>query len=566
MITWQGIINAANINGSAPSVIGETAFQMYGPGGGFETATINDDWFGGNLATTVVDVSLSSFILASERLVEADPTDTDAVNSFFQTFGADGTVLISNGNTTSSFQAFTVSFLDDVRDEGDAGLTQFFSGGDTDWSRITTNLQSYSLFTETVLGLVTTTSVREESFRTTTSAGELVTTTFSERDVTFTTVSDDDFEFATWRASAYETTYFTGQTTAVFYSAFANEVPLTLNSGSVAETTVSLIEPLVFSELQGIDPTNNLQADAIIVSAGASYEATKTNTTQGSIVEFGESGPSVTGGGSKFSSETISAATLQPAAASFSYYALATVTEQYATTSHVALADVSNNATFSSTQTYETAEEDTYATLREVSPLLDESLTITGSFIVAKQRPFTTFATNSAATVANFIGVGVRAASGQSAGASIESEGQANKFSQHASSIFLAASKSTQDSNGSSTWFANSYTFKNTTGGETQSVFGAAGQSVNQWMPASAEVGEATILGGNLPANAVVLPGIYATHEGSQSSTVSISEPIETSWTAGQSTTAYRRMSFATFLGDSAVLATSRNPVTIIDD
>jgi hypothetical protein len=559
MITWQQVIDKTAISGTAPALQGTLAEDVIAPDGVSTEISYTLDWFGGQMVRSASASGLNVGFSYSES---SNSSTTSIVTGI--------TALTTNGQISTTYGLLTSSALEGGGEEETGAETIVETTQNSDWSRNTTQLTSYSFFTETTNGTTTRTSQSQETFRTTTevvlSESSSISTTWSQRPVTYITLSFlTNFERPTWRGSAYETTFFTGQTTALAYSSFYNEIPIKLVSGNVS-TVASTVQPLSFYSLSGVGSALS-QAQATIVSEGAAYNATTTQTTAGSVVSLNQSNPRITAGGTKIGTRTIFASTLQLQSSQFSHNALTTVTNSYATTSHFNIGSDSCQISFGSTHSQVTQAQNTYATEDVLELSGYEGLgTATNSFSLTELSQFQTLHTNSAVTAAQEIGIGLRAVSSGSAGASIQLAGRNNLFQQHQSSVFLAASKISADSNGASTWFADSYTVRDSNGGTTAGTYGAEGASVVQWMIANAAVGAATVLGGALKGNAVILPGIYATYAGNTSATTNITSAQEISWNSNANTTGYRRESYTTSGGGQAILETSRHPVTIVLD
>jgi hypothetical protein len=560
MITWEQVVDASDIQGPTPTEEGiyEADFRVgrNGGGGGFGTQTYSNNWFEGIYKNTA--------ILDDDY----EPFEISAVGDIFEggltvtyVFGASH--YVDQGSSTSSWKALT-----GTQGEGespDLNPAGFFVSTDEndDWSSQTITLRTYELFTQSnLLGTTTTLSQKAITFLTTVPSADEATTIVSADNVNFTnTVQVNDSTKATWRSISYETTYFTGETTAgFFYSSFSHDIPL-VKSNDTLTTQESASGKFSFISYEGFvgEPS---QSVASVLAETSGYMATATTLDQGSIVLTFVDGPRVTGGGFKIVETQRQESSIEEKEQNFTYYRTTTTEEVLESTKQMAYAGAAHNVRYALTFTFDTENGLTFESTNTFVETTGSG-TSSGFYGIDVLDRFAT-SRSAQASVAHSITVGVRAFSNEQAGLSIEAEGQGNNYLRNTSSGVLAATRTAIGS----TWSANSYTFL-VDGQQETGTFKNVGEGPTQWVTAAgATLNLATIVGGHLAGNAVINAGQYISFADNSGDSTVLQEPLAVQWESDAPTTAWRQEGVATLSRnfDAPVNVTSRHPVTVVID
>jgi hypothetical protein len=571
MITWEQPVNASAIAGTP---IGRSA--SYAAGGIVNNEQVSlavsfeeeYDWFNG-LITGKTERSDDRFpiagLLTSFGDVWGENGEFTSQTITFQDGPASET--ISNGSRTLAAPGIVGEF--DGEDGGatneEFSLVDFTATfEDTDWSRATVTLNSYELTTLTGLtGLTTTEVVSLQTWPTTSLSGDEIFTVSSEFEVSATMETvETTFTKATWQPSEYSTTFGTGQTVAVFYSSFSHEIPATFSNSLSTQTSV--VEPLSFVALSGYSDTQD--GVSATQSTFTVSNVSKTASTAGASVADSTNPRTVTAFNAISTSQGGVLYTITQTTVYNGLFETAPTPARIVSTTEVEFAGGGLALTQFQTETVGDFAEGYSETF------LDGPLSITQAGL-QNITPTNLFGTERIATISALqqITVGVRADSNGEAGGAIEDVGRGQQFYLHSSSVVFPATASTVRDSTSFTFSGNSYTAKDTGGGETQSVFGVVGDSVSQYVSlgvSQSNAASATVLGGPIPGEAVIANGRYATFCGEDSGFSSPQFALKINWTASAETTAWLPAFRAETVGaNTGVVAISRHSFTqIVDD
>ena len=552
MITWEQVVPAASISGEPVG---------YSSGLTDAAASYTDgttkDWFNGEIASAFTR-SVTDFGVLFE---DFDEISIDENGTTF-TFRYDTQGIYSNGEGTTSGVSF--DFTAEVGSGNFGGYTDV-GEPNTDWSRQSVDLASYE---ETVLvnqtGITTTATAAVETVRTTQLVDERVETIASEVPISRTTTTQvSTFSINSWTRNTYATVFVTGETTAKFFSAFSNEVPAVFDNGIV--TTASIIEPLSFVEVGGFATTQDVSVTS--VELGDFGSSAWTTQTAGTSVQ-NSINPQTTVGGQRAATATRFIIVQQTAEEEVeSQFATVEVSAKIGTTLQMPFGDSTVAVQYvSTTEINQTAQG--YLTGETLGDL---TRTQSGEGAIANTNFFTT------SRQAEIIGatqatVGVRAKSNGAVGGGIQSIAIGVPFYLHTTSVVLPASTVFTRSDTTFTFSGDSYTARDTSGGTTQSEFDVTGDSQTQFMllaPVFSAATRATVLGGRIRGNAIVVNGHYETFAGGSQGTSEVTEPLAVTWEANAATTAWLPSMSVETVGESAtaVLAISRHSFTeVIDD
>jgi len=553
MITWQEVVDASAISGSAIGYSnGATATNIEFSNTYGETS----DWFGGNIISSATTEQTEFFVLFENAYSQED-------NSY--TFVWPGSEKEENGVSGKTWITQGVTDNETEISVGDTALSARPNTINTNWSRVTTNLATWQETTlQNQTGRATATTGVTLSQPTTQSVGGSVGTTLTGVPTTRTTTSlVTNSTLKTWEPTAYSTVYLTGQTTAKFYGDFLNEVPAVWISG--VETTTKTMEPLSFVEIGGYAAAQNFTVQNI---TGANESHATTTTTQGAIVTVSNlTDPKTTVGGTAATTISGSPFVVQNTQTILAEDKFATVatsatvssTKELSALQSTVAVSYPNTLTLSkTTEGYTTYSSDDGNTFSQ-----------SGSFFIATKNLFAT-ERRALAFAAIEATVGVRVKSTATAGGGVEEAGRGNAFYPHTTSVFLPASTVQMAATKTTTFSLDSYTVRDSSGNQTISQFAATGAAQSQYMTAAttqSSVARATVLGGPIHGEALIGNGNYKTFAGTSEGLTEVTEPFSTNWSASAATSAWLPAFRAETVGAlQAVVAISRHSFTQVLD
>jgi hypothetical protein len=554
MITWQQVVDQSVISG-------DPAVNSFGQAFPFDSFTFAEtsDWFGGEI------IKAESYLETEFEFILEDFDDIviDGDTAFY-TFVWKYRGLTSNGSATDVFYTLGATLDEAVGlSVGEVDFSTRDPAFNPNWSRSEVALQSWEeVILENLTGITSTVVQADESIRTTTvSAGQTTTTNTIQQVARTTTTLATDSTSRTWSATGYTAQFVTGQTTAKVYSEFLNEIPAVLQEGSIV-TAASTIEPLSFYEIDGRAARQDLTVQ-ILTSADEAHN--RTSTSEGAIVTAHlSSNPQTTIGGTKATITDNGSFRVQNTQQQNAADQFATILKQtrLSTTKEISFIGDTVAAPFVSTSNISVTSEG-YLTN-------NEGFTISGAAGLTAVNAFATTRPASVVAVAE-ITVGVRANSSETAGGGVEAAGQGNVFFAHTTSVLLPASTVRTDPTKTTTFSLNSYTERDSNGGETVDEYAATGVAQSQYMTIAttqSSVARATVLGGAIRGEAIIFNGKYSTFAGIEESTIDVSEPFATSWQASAATSAWiPALRVETVGASAAVVAISRHSFTeVLDD
>jgi hypothetical protein len=565
MITYEKVINAAEISGSFVGnsqsflVVEDWLVGLIDGFGRFSGESV-DDWFGGVVSFYVhnLDTPEGYIVLSREEGEQGDEFNafTDTVLNGPPSFTA------NNGSFTFAAPAEVQEYgtEDNAPTNAPNNFEYSVTGADSNWSRVSVGLQSWqSTVLSGLTGRSTTQVTTQEGVPTTTEVeSQTITTAVTQEVQRTTTTQITDSTAASWQPSAYNTVFFTGQTTALVYRSFSNALPVVWQGSLVSVTET--VRPQSFVSFGGHASFGEIEGESVSGLTFSGYDWTRTtagpaiiNSTFPRIELFGSKITTTTRGFARYSTR-----------GQVGIIAFTTKSQPFLNTATSGVVIGGENVTASFLQTTTVATDfGGYQSEDTVN-----GLTQSGSAEIQTTNGFS-FAQQPTGTVAKEVTVGVRALSGGQAGSAVAAEGAGNQFFRHTESIVLAATAQAVKSGSTFTFYRDSYTARDTEGQTTQSTYGVEGAGETIWQTVGAINPPATIVGGPLKGNAVLPPAKYSTFAGDESGTVSYSAPTQFVWSAGDSTTAFLpALSVQTVVDNTAenVQSISRHLSVIIDD
>jgi hypothetical protein len=545
MITWQKVIDVSEVSGTPNNREGGVTesdvrglnnerSQTTEGSGVFNWFAGIDEGEGGSTSSTPNHPDVFDFEITRTNNFEGDfPYGAQFYTAVAYSY--------AEGQADYTYYGYDVSI-----DDGDYTLGGAIENNDveinTDWSRATVTLASYELTTlSNQTGIVTTEEATTTRITTTSNDESPVTVT---AEIPFTRTRStitNTFEVHTWTNTlTYETTFFTGQTTAQAFSEFVNFVPAVVseNAPLVLTTTLTAVTPLTFVEREGADRQVEPFTLTFLTPA-ETISATRTVPTLGNTVVG--TFPEVTTGGTKITSQTQQQQTTSVGNDDFGDQISKTLetTEVFNNlVTHVEFAGVSVSAQQTQSYTQKIIDPDAYfssSSYTEAGGVISYSESTIESAAL-KVTNYLTVQPLGQLSVAHSVEVAVRAVSDGEGGASYEQVAQGNNFFRNTMTGFIPATGAKTESDSSYSFSGNSYTVKIGTNPTSSSVFTVAGQPTSQWTLNAAPV---TMAGGPIAGNIFISHGLYETHADSSSGTTKVESVLAQSWEANAPTTAW---------------------------
>lgn len=564
MITWQEVVDKEQISGTP---IGYSAANIDSDG---QYAAETSDWFNGMIAWS--NSGQEGF--PPDDLGDYDSFTIIGDRTLYYFDWGDWSQSYNNGLSTAYY--YTSTRFDEVFEESDAGSgTTSSSTYDSNWSRISVNLPSHELTTlQNQSGRITITSESQEAFLTTSAfigtspATTISVTAYSYRPVTITTTASiSTSTIATWQVKTYDTVYFTGQTTANFYSSFSNELPATF--GNSITTVQSTIQPLSFVEISGYENTQNFTVKTVVGSVSQNAVPTTTNV---GVTTFNSTNPITETNFQSIPTTSFQFLNFQKTqnqpiggifTTSSTNIGIVTTTSANFLSSTIALQYLSTSSIETTSEGFDSIESGTSSTYTQsgsfaLNPIYNFLTTVDGSILGATQAT-----------------VGVRVNTTDGVGGGISPEGAGNFFYQHTASVALPATRSIRNSIGEQSIFSlDSYTKRDSNGGETSGKYFTTGSSTSIFQIIFTTVNIAsnnpvnTVVGGPIRGEALIYNGKYSTFADNLDGTTSVTKPFQVVWESSAETTAWIPAFEAKTVGAANnVLAISRHSITtVIDD